>query len=307
MREQVFTASDGKKIICSLWANVSGTPRGVVQIIHGMDEHVGRYDRFARFLNKNGFIVWGDDHRAHGRTAGDIQEIGLVMDDSDLFSSIVSDELEILTYLRERFNVPVFLFGHSYGSFITQSVISQTRAHSGVILMGTARYPRAMVRLAFYVACIGTFMGGRNAPARLLEYFSPIRSRPGRPSKLTRDPAQVIAHDRDPMRAKHFSYGFYKSLFKNLLKMRYCANQDIPLVVMAGDHDAVGGYAKYAFALYETYVMRVRNTSMYIYPDARHELLMELNYADVMDDALQFINAARLNADRINRCAIVWE
>lgn len=307
MREQIFTASDGHKIVCSLWDRVTGTPRGVVQIIHGMDEHVGRYDRFARFLNKNGYIVWGDDHRAHGRTAGDPKNIGRVTGSEDLFSAIVSDELEILTYLRGRFNVPVFLFGHSYGSFITQSVISQTRAHSGVCMSGTARYPRMALHMAHAVASIGTWVMGKKAPARFLELFSPIRSRPGRPNKLTRDPAQVIAHERDPMRSKHFSYGFYKSLFKNLITMRYCANPDIPLLVMAGDQDAVGGYGKYAFRIYETYVMRVRNASMFIYPDARHELLLELNYADVMDDFLEFINAARKNADRINRCEIVFD
>ncbi len=304
MKTQTFTASDGQQIICSLWDRVTGAPRGVVQIIHGMDEHVGRYDRFAKFLNKNGYIVWGDDHRAHGRTAGRAEHVGRPMGDADLFASTVADELEILEYLRGRFNLPVILFGHSYGSFITQSVISQTSRHSGVILSGTARYPRALVRMAYWAAAVGTWISGPNASARFLELFSPIRSRPGRPSKLTRDPAQVAAHDRDPWRTKYFSYGFYKSLFKNLLRLRYAANPDIPMLILAGDADAVGGHGKYAFKLYETYVMRVRNTSLYIYPDARHELLLELNYADVQDDALKFINTARQNACHINRCEI---
>lgn len=64
MPEVIFTARDGKHLFCTLWDNVRH-PIGVVQIIHGMDEHVDRYDRFAKFMNKNGYIVFGDDHRAH--------------------------------------------------------------------------------------------------------------------------------------------------------------------------------------------------------------------------------------------------
>lgn len=304
MREEEFTTSDGQKLICSLWNQTPGKARGVVQLVHGMDEHVGRYDRFAKFLNKNGFIVWGDDHRAHGRTAGHPKNVGKTNGNADLFSAIVSDELEILDYLRRRFNLPVFIFGHSYGSFIAQSMISQTRAHSGVCLSGTARFPRFIIKLGFCIAALGQWIFGPDAPARLLERLSPIRSRPDRPSKLTRDTAQVAAHQRDPWRTEYFSYGFYKSLFKNLGRMRYCANPDIPLVVLAGDQDPVGGNGKYAFRLYETYVLRVRQSMLYIYPEARHELLLELNYADVQEDILGFLNLALKNSPTIDRCAI---
>ena len=116
MQEVIFTARDGKKIFCSLWNNVT-RPVGVVQIIHGMDEHVGRYDRFAKFLNKNGYIVFGDDHRAHGRTVASIDKIGMPDGDPDLFASTADDEIAITRYLRRKYRLPVFLFGHSYGSF----------------------------------------------------------------------------------------------------------------------------------------------------------------------------------------------
>ena len=97
MKEIKFTAKDGKTIFCSLWDEVK-KPIGVVQLIHGMDEHVRRYDRFAKFLNRNGYIVFGDDHRAHGRTAGSIENIGKPNGDPDLFASIVYDEIAITKY-----------------------------------------------------------------------------------------------------------------------------------------------------------------------------------------------------------------
>lgn len=99
MKEVKFIADDGKTIFCSLWDNVK-KPIGVVQIIHGMDEHVRRYDRFAKFLNKNGYIVFGDDHRAHGRTAGSISNIGKPNGEKDLFAATASDETAINKSIR---------------------------------------------------------------------------------------------------------------------------------------------------------------------------------------------------------------
>jgi len=304
MKELTFIASDGKKLTCGLWDRVT-RPVGVVQIIHGMDEHIRRYDRFAKFLNTRGYIVFGDDHRAHGKTASSRAAIGTPDGDDDLFGATVMDELEILQYLRERFNLPVFLFGHSYGSFVTQSVISQTSAHSGFCLSGSAMYPRMAVMFANMVAAIGEKFKSPDAPARFLEYFSPIRSKPGRPSRLTRDRAQVARHDRDPYRADNFSYGFYHSLFHNLMTLRRRANPDIPMLIISGSRDMVSMNARWARKLYNFYRTHgVENISLRIYPDARHELLMELNYADVQYDIVEFLDMARTRARCINRCEI---
>ena len=139
MRETVFRTNDGQNLICVIWNNVKN-PIGVVQIIHGMDEHMRRYDRFAKYFNKNGYIVFGDDHRAHGKTAGDIKNIGRVGNTPDIFMATVNDEIEILKYLKEKYKLPVFLFGHSYGSFITQRVMECTNlCTAGVCLSGSAR------------------------------------------------------------------------------------------------------------------------------------------------------------------------
>ncbi|MDE6570978.1 MAG: alpha/beta hydrolase [Alphaproteobacteria bacterium] len=304
MKELKFIASDGKKLTCVLWDRVT-RPVGVVQIIHGMDEHVRRYDRFAKFLNRRGYIVFGDDHRAHGKSATSIAAIGTPDGDDDLFGATVMDELEILKYLRGRFNLPVFLFGHSYGSFITQSVISQTSAHSGVCLSGSALYPRVALGIANMAAWLGEKIKSPDAPARFLEYFSPIRSKPGGPSRLTRDRAQAAAHARDPYRSRNFSYGFYHSLFHNLMTLRRRANPDIPMLIISGSRDLVSMNARWARGLYNFYRRHgVEHISLRIYPDARHELLMELNYADVQRDIVQFLDNARRNAGCINRCEI---
>jgi len=299
MKEIKFNARDGKILMCSLWDNVPH-PVGVVQIIHGMDEHVMRYDRFAIFLNKHGYIVFGDDHRAHGRTAGVVTNIGKTNGERDLFTATVDDEIEITKYLRRKYKLPVLLFGHSYGSFITQRIIQEPNlAAAGACLSGSAKYPLALLAPMATAAFIGMKLFGPDAPARFLEYFSPIRGRTMRgDSRLTRDTVQVAAHDADPMRAQYFSYGFYYSLFKNLIKLSGYANQKLPMLIISGGRDMVSLNGRFANSLYRMYrAGGVENLTFIIYPGARHELLMETNFAQVQRDVLKFFNSVV----RINR------
>lgn len=293
MRETVFRTNDGQNLVCVIWDNVKN-PIGVVQIIHGMDEHIRRYDRFAKYLNKNGYIVFGDDHRAHGKTAGDIKNIGRVGNTPDIFMATVNDEIEILKYLKEKYKLPVFLFGHSYGSFITQRVMERTNlCAAGVCLSGSARYPIWLLKIGCLIAWIGMKLHGPNAPAKFLEHFSPIRgTHPDGGSKLTRDDGQVALHNTDPMHAEYFSYGFYYSLFHNLIQISYNVDCNMPILIISGGSDLVSNNASLATALYKTYqAHNMENLTIIIYPDARHELLMEINYKDVQRDVLNFFNS----------------
>lgn len=291
MTTEFFVARDGRRLVCTLWDNVT-RPIGVVQIVHGMDEHVERYNRFARYMNQNGYIVFGDDHRGHGRTAGAAKNIGKTGGDADMFMAIVSDEIEILNYLLKKYDLPVFLFGHSYGSFITQRVLMQTDlCTAGVCLSGSAKYPHWMLDIATAAAWIGQKLFGPDAPARAIEMFLPIRGAHAA-KYLTRDPHQAALRDADKMRAKYFSYGFYYSLFKNLMTLDGGANRNTPLLIISGSRDIVSLNSRLAMSLYRAYQSHsLDNLTIIIYPDTRHELLMDINYADVQRDVLDFFNS----------------
>jgi len=132
---------DDTKLSCYLWDNVKN-PKGVVQISHGMGEHLLRYDRFAKFLNENGYIVFGDDHRGHGLTESD-KDRGHHL--GDIFSDTVKDLVFINNYLQQKYQLPVLFFGHSYGSFLGQAFLQQETSAKGVALSGTAYMPRALI------------------------------------------------------------------------------------------------------------------------------------------------------------------
>ncbi len=292
MRTEYFTAADGTRLVCSIWDNVKN-PVGVVQIIHGMDEHVRRYDRFAKFLNKNGYIVFGDDHRGHGRTAKSIFKIGMPDGATDIFAETVSDAHEIMRWLKSRYNLPVFVFGHSYGSFIAQRVMEESDvAAAGVCLAGGAKYPTFCLGLARIIAWCGTKLFGADAPARFLEFWSPTRGKTRGSDKLSRDVAQQNARKDDEYRAKHFSWGFYFSLFKNMMRLNGDAPRDLPLLIISGDGDPIGMNGRLARRLYRMYKNHgMKNLTVIIYPDARHELLMDLNYDQVQNDIVEFLNS----------------
>ena len=114
--------ADGTQVTTYTWAETPGQPVGVVQISHGLAEHGERYDRFARALNAAGFIVHAVDHRGHGRTAGGrLGDFG-----SAGFSGLIADVAQFGALLRAQHGpqqLPLFLFGHSMGSFAAQAAI----------------------------------------------------------------------------------------------------------------------------------------------------------------------------------------
>lgn len=252
MKQEYFTAQDGVRLLCQLWCG-DGPVRGVVQIITGTDPDIKQYARFARFLVQNGYAVFVSSHRQEH--------------DTDIYSAIVSDELEILHYLKTKFNVPVFLFGYGFGSFITQSLMDRTNlCAAGVCMASTGRYSRAFLWAGLSVSWIGQSLWGRDACARFIDFFSPLRD-------------------------KCFSYGFYYSLFKNLMRLNYISCPDMPLLIISGGRDSYCLNGRLAMSLYRAYGGdNVENLTLIIYPGARHELLHDDNYNDVYRDILEFLD-----------------
>ena len=127
--------ADGTQVVTYAWADVAGTPAGVVQIAHGLAEHGERYDRFAKALNAAGFLVHAVDHRGHGRTAngrlGDFGPAG--------FAGLIADVVQFGAALRAQHgSLPLFLLGHSMGSFAAQAaILDHASTWSGVVLSGS--------------------------------------------------------------------------------------------------------------------------------------------------------------------------
>ena len=135
---QAFTlpSKNGLTLHCGIWE--VDNPRAIIQLVHGIAEHIGRYDHFAKYLNTQGFTVVADDHAGHGKTAPN-------KEDQDYFPhgwlGAVGDEYALYQRISEQFpKIPYIIFGHSMGSFLTRTFLYQypNTTIKGAIICGTS-------------------------------------------------------------------------------------------------------------------------------------------------------------------------
>ncbi len=301
MKTEKFQSFDGTVLQCYLWDNVRN-PKGVVQISHGMAEHARRYDDFANYLNQNGYIVFADDHRAHGMTSTKQSSKGVKgYHKGNIYFDTVKDECAITKMLKDRYSLPVFYLGHSYGSMVGQRYIEECKDYSGVILSGSAMMKGALLNTGATVANVNYKLTGGEKTAKLLDkltfgaYNKPFKNESDF-AWLSRDKENVKKYIFDEQCGYVMSVAFFK-FFLNGLKESYKAenlakiDKNKPIGIFSGDNDPVGGNGKLVKKLYDQYkFLGVKDLTLKLYPNARHEILNETNRAEVYADFLTRLN-----------------
>ncbi|MFN3495083.1 MAG: alpha/beta fold hydrolase [Hydrogenophaga sp.] len=275
--------ADGTPVATYAWADVAGTPAGVVQIAHGLAEHGARYDRFAKALNAAGFLVHAVDHRGHGRTAhgrlGDFGGAG--------FAGLVADVAQFGAALRAQHGgLPVFLFAHSMGSFAAQAaMLDHAATWSGVVLSGST---------ALDMLAAGMANAPADAPAGLAAFNAGFDHRTGY-EWLSRDAAEVDAYVADPWCGWDVPDDVIPALFTPATRLADPAQlagirSDLPILIASGDADPLAGWG----ALIQLLGQRYRDAGLVdvevkLYPAARHEILNETNREEVTADIVAWL------------------
>lgn len=298
MKGKYIKSFDKKDIYCYTWDKVEN-PIGIVQIIHGMQEHAGRYEDFAKFLNKHGYIVFADDHRAHGRTAESIERLGKY-DGGNLFYDTLRDEMFFSNMLMKKYNLPLYVFGHSYGSFLTQNYIQNCSSYQKAILCGSACMKNSPdVKFGRLVAKMTMRHKGQDKIARFIEkmMIGKYNKMVGSGSWVNSDPAEVAKYEADPYCGVPSSAKFYYDFFTGL-KYSYDKhklqeiNHNKPILLIAGKCDPVGNMGKSVVKLFKLYHEDDLNVSMKLYDNVRHEILNEPSVKEtVYNDVLEFLQA----------------
>lgn len=292
-----FTSHDGKEVQLYVWDDVK-RPKGVVKIAHGMAEHSARYNDFAEYLNLRGYIVVMNDHRGHGLTAA---KDSFGYEEGDMWINNVRDQLAILDYCRDKYKLPLFMMGHSYGSFITQAVIEEHPDVKGFVVCGSN-----YIKGASYTACgvIARSMcrhkGGRY-PAELivkLSFKTYEKKFPGNNAWLNRDEAEVAKYNSDAMCGFTCSANFYRTFMAGISKLYvkdYFAQIDVdkPILLIAGSNDPVGEYSKGVRKLEKFYTKTVgaHDVVTHLYDGARHEILNETCKTQVYSDVASWLDS----------------
>lgn len=278
-----FTSTDGLRVACARWDR-RGPVRGVVQIAHGMGEHLGRYVGTIEALVSAGLTVYGNDHRGHGRTApsaahfGDFGEGG--------FDLLVEDMVRLSHIaMEENPDEPFFLLGHSMGSFASQQyLLDHSREIDGLILSGSGALD-GLARLASSAPAGKNIL---NAP------FEPART----PFDwLSRDIALVDAFINDPLCFAQLQPAATASFLGaaqrlsdpvSLRKIR----TDLPIYLFSGSEDPVGQQLEGVRVLIERYRKAgIGDISYDFYPGGRHEMLNEINRGEVLSHLFGWISS----------------
>lgn len=281
-----------------------GEPRGIIQIIHGMEEYVERYEDFASFMTSNGFIVTGEDHLGHG---GSVAEGGITgyFCEQDPATVIVRDVHRLKKITQEKFpGLPIIIMGHSMGSFIARNYIY--RYGTGInmaIIMGTGSTPGALLFAGRTVAKLISLFKGSKCKSSFMDKmsFGSYCKRIDNPKTpydwLSVNSENVDKYIADPMCGFGFTAGGYLALFELIKRMQKGTNleavpKNLPLLFVAGEEDPVGNYGEGVKTAVESYKNAgVRDITMKLYPGDRHEILNEDDRDVVKEDILEWITA----------------
>jgi len=281
-----FTSSDGLSIACEKWSG-HHEPRGVVQIAHGLGEHMGRYAELAKLLVEDELVVYGNDHRGHGLTAkpsdsfGDFGPAG--------FDQLVEDMVSLRVIAKnEHPDKPYILLGHSMGSFAAQQfVLDHSHSIDGLALSGSGALD-GLARIAQSVAAGEDLMKLMNAG------FEPARTSS---DWLSRDNAEVDKFINDPLcfpSLKPESMQSFLDAFPRLADPREIRKirDDLPVYILSGGDDPVGQKLEGVRVLIDRYGSAGPTSIAHdFYSGARHEILHEINRRDVTTNLLVWMSS----------------
>ena len=299
-----FLSTDGKHKVFARECTPDGEVRAVLQIAHGVAEHIYRYAPFMEFLANHGFVVVANDHLGHGKTAENEQELCFFAE-KDGWNDVVSDmdQLHKLTAAKYP-DVPYFLFGHSMGSFLTRTyIIDHPEGLKGAIISGTGQNPAAVVAAGKLMAKLEMIDNGPMYHSPTLDKlafgsynkkYDHVRTKL---DWLTRDEAIVDQYIADPLCGAMATAGMFHDMMgglqyiwktENLNKM----NKATPVYFMAGDGDPVGNYGEGVKKVYNRFLkVGCKDVKLKLYKDGRHEMLNELNKDEVYADILDWLNS----------------
>lgn len=302
--DYTFTSVNGHTPIHVRRCDPDCEPIGIVQISHGIAEHIERYDEFAAYLADAGYIVAGNDHLGHGKSIEDSSELGYFGEHSG-WELAVGDIHKLHEQLKEQDpSLPCFLFGHSMGSFLSRTYIIRYRSGlSGVVLCGTGQQPKAAVKCGELLSELEIRRHGAKYKSQMLndlafgkynDGFAPARTIS---DWLSRDTEQVDKYMEDPLCGYIPSAGLFRDMMRglsyigsprNISRM----NTSLPVLFISGDKDPVGENGKGVMRVYQNFLHAgMADVTLKLYHDCRHELLNELNKADIFSDVLTWLRS----------------
>ena len=306
-----FTSQEGNVKIHGMRWIPEGEVRAVVQLVHGMSEHIARYREFAFFLAGQGILVVGHDHLGHGDSMESEEGYGYFAKENGN-RALVCDIHQIVRMTRRVYDkVPYIMLGHSMGSFLVrQYLCCHGTELSGAVICGTGYQPEAVLKAALALCRMEAALRGWKSRSHLMQWmtFGSFNSKfaPNRTQSdwLCRNEEIVDAYVNDPKCGFVFTLNGYYNLFLTMYKVirrEYLERmpRELPVLFISGEKDPVGGFGK-GVRTVETLFREtgMRSVECRLYPEDRHELLNEVDRQKVYEDILDWIRRNGISQNR---------
>lgn len=299
MRTEFEYASKGAGTIHAYRWAPEGTPIAVLQLVHGIAEHMLRYDEFARYLNGHGVLVTAEDHMGHGKSVGSGAERYF----AGGWLSAVGDTYELLRRTKEEFpNLPYFVLGHSMGSFMTRTLLFTypNVGLRGAVICGTGWQSGATLAAGRTLCAMEQLRLGETKPSPLLNnlmFGAFNRKFPDAKTEndwICADPAVVRSYTDDPLCGGSASVGLAREMLRGIGMIEKKKNlaampKELPVLFIAGKSDPVGDMGKGVKRSAQAFRdVGMKSVELKLY-DGRHEILNERNRGEVYDDVWRFL------------------
>lgn len=255
-KEIYFTSNDGKSRIHAVEWVPENRPKAILQLVHGMAEHIERYGEFATFMAEHGYLVVGDNHLGHGKSVPENGQKGYFCD-GDAASVLVRDEHKLHEVVEGEYpGIPYFILGHSMGSFITRNYLTEYGHEvQGAVIMGTGMQSRTLLGLSKTLAkAEKLFKGDRHVSTFIdkLAFGGYYKKIPGCTMKnewLTSNLDAVQKYNDDPDCGFTFTVNGFSTLFELIWRLHDEERlgripRNLPMLFVSGADDPVGNYGK---------------------------------------------------------------
>ncbi len=314
VRDFKFASSNNYYDIHGMMWIPEGDIRAVVQISHGMAEHISRYDEFAGFLAERGILAVGNDHMGHGLSINSDDDLGYFSipvkgvrgRKKEKYSSsalAVKDLYHVTKIVKKHYpGVPYIVMGHSMGSFLVRRYLMEYgKEADGAIIMGTGNQSKAEVIAAMTLCDIIGIIKGERYRSKSLDtiifgmYNRRIKNEKEKNAWITSDKEMLKKYNEDEKNGFLFTINGLKALLSTVWYIKQDKNikkipMDVKMLILSGREDPVGSYGKRVEEVYNRYAEQgIKDISIKLYDDCRHELLNEKIREKVYEDIYEWI------------------